>query len=110
MSESRAIYGSNTGLLSDFSEPLRPALHLVEKNGSDEAGLLLLQFVAAFAHPDYMCNLAMLEPLPIEHKEAALEFFEFCLTSGLSADERAALLRFVEARLAQTPRGAARPR
>ena len=110
MSEPRAIYGSNTGLLSDFPEPLRPALHLVEKNRSSEAGLLLLQFVAAFAHPDYMCNLAMLESLSLEHREAALELFEFCLTSGLSADERAALLRFVEARLAQPLRDATRPR
>lgn len=108
MSEHRPIYGANTAVLSHFPEPVRASLRLIEKNPSNEAALVLLQFVASFVHPDYVCNLAMLDALPIEYKEAALELFEFCLTSGLSLDEQGDILRFVEPYLVQSL-GAPRP-
>lgn len=63
MSEHRPIYGANTAVLSDFPEPVRATLHLIQKNPSDEA---------------------------------ALELIEHSLTSGFTADEQGALLRFLE--------------
>ncbi|CAJ0903149.1 hypothetical protein R20233_04894 [Ralstonia sp. LMG 32965] len=96
MSEHRPIYGANTAVLSDFPEPVRATLHLIQKNPSDEAALTLLQCAASAAHPDYHFNLAMLSALPIEYKEAALELIEHSLTSGFTADEQGALLRFLE--------------
>lgn len=35
MSEHRPIYGANTAVLSDFPEPVRATLHLIEKNPSN---------------------------------------------------------------------------
>ena len=96
MSQRRQMYGSNTALLSDFPEPLRSTLQLIEKKPSNEAGLILLQCAASAAHPDYLCSLTMLSALPIEYKEAALEMIEYSLTSGLTVEEQSALLRFVE--------------
>lgn len=108
MSEHRPIYGANTAVLSDFPEPARVALHLIEKNPSNEAALILLQCAASAAHPDYLFSLAMLSALPIEYKEAALELIEHSLTSGFTVDEQSALLRFVEPMMAtalRAPRG-----
>ena len=96
MSESRPIYGANTAVLSDFPEAARATLHLIEKNPSSEASLILLQCAASAAHPDYLFSLAMLSALPIEHKEAALALIEHSLTSGFTVTEQSALLRFVE--------------
>ena len=79
MSEHRPIYGANTAVLSDFPEPVRATLHLIEKNPSNEAALILLQCAASAAHPDYLFSLAMLSALPIEYKEAALELIEHSL-------------------------------
>lgn len=108
MSEHRPIYGANTAVLSDFPEPVRATLHLIEKNPSNEAALILLQCAASAAHPDYLFSLAMLSALPIEYKEAALELIEHSLTSGFTVDEQSALLRFVEPFMAtalRAPRG-----
>ena len=87
---------ADTALLSRFSEELRPTLQLIQKNPSSEVGSVLVQYVAAFVHPDFVCNLAMLDALPEDAKVASLAFFEFCLTHGLSIEEQGALLAFVQ--------------
>lgn len=87
---------ANTALLSGFSEKLRPTLQLIQKNASGEVGSVLVQYVAAFVHPDFVCNLALLDALPEDAKVASLAFFEFCLTQGLSIEEQGALLAFVQ--------------
>ena len=78
-----------------FPAPLRSALRLIENNATCEESRVLLLFTASFAHVDFVCNLAMLEMLPTEYKKAALDMFVHCLTSGLSIQERGALLEFI---------------
>lgn len=96
---------ANTALLSGFSEELRPTLQLIQKNPSSEVGTVLVQYVAAFVHPDFVCNLAMLDALPEAAKVASLAFFEFCLTHGLSIEEQGALLAFIQPHIVTTLRG-----
>lgn len=96
MSEKRAIYGVNSSVLNDLPEPVQVALHLIGKNPSDDASLVLLQVVASIVHPDYLCNLASLGALPAEHREVALDLVRCCLSGDLSLDEQSAVLRFVE--------------
>lgn len=96
MSEHRPTRDTNTGVLSAFPEAARATLRLVEKNPSSEASLILLQFAASAAHPDYLCSLAMLSSLPVEYKKAALELTEYSLTCGFTVGEQSALLRFLE--------------
>ncbi len=96
MSEHRLIYSANTAVLNNFPEAVRTTLHLIEKNPSNEAALILLQCVVSAAHPDYVFSLAVLATLPTEYKKAALELIEYSLTSGFTVDEQSALMRFVE--------------
>lgn len=104
MSEHREVYGADRAVLSDFPEAVRASLHLVKKNPSNEAGLILLQCVASAAHPDYLFNLAMLSSLPEEYKKAAFELVEWSLTIGLTVDQKAAILRYVEPMLISSMR------
>ena len=90
------------GVLSAFPAELRSTLQLIEKNASNEFGLVLVQFVGAFAHPDLVCNLDMLAKLPKPMRQASAEFFRYCLEPGLTVDAQGALLAFV--RPAMTPR------
>ena len=99
------IPNANTALLSAFSEELRPTLQLIQKNASGEVASVLVQYVAAFVHPDFVCNLAMLDLLPEAAKVAALAFFNFCLTQGLSIEEQGALLAFIQPYIVSTLRG-----
>lgn len=85
-----------------FPEPLRPLIQQTVENFTDETGRLFLQFMAAFAHPDYMCNLSMFETLPNHFKKAATDFFEFCVLNGLSSEQRNALLRLSETCIKQS--------
>jgi hypothetical protein len=108
MCEPRPTCNANAGVLSDFPEAVRATLHLIGKNPSSEASLILLQFAASAAHPDYLFSLAMLSALPIEHKKAALELTEYSLTCGLTVSEQSALLRFVEPLMATALRAPSR--
>lgn len=95
MSESTQIYGSNAAALSAFPEPVRATLHLIEKNRSIEVAQTLTHFVASFVHPDFVCNLADFQHLDEGVKRAAKEFFEFCLTQGLTVEEQGAILAWI---------------
>jgi len=95
MSESSPIYGPNAASLSAFPEPVRATLQLIEKNRSIEVAQTLTHFVASFVHPDFVCNLADFQHLDNEVKQAALEFFEFCLTQGLTVEEQGAILGWI---------------
>lgn len=86
----------NPGVLSAFPEPVKAILHLIEIKPSGDVSLYLLQYVASFVHPDCVCNLAMLDALPDDAKQAALSLFQFCLHNGLSIDEQGAILRFIQ--------------
>lgn len=99
MGEKSVINGVMAEHLARFAEPLRPVLALAEKNQGNDKGLLLLSFVGAFAHPDFVCNLAMLDTLPPAEKSAVIGFFDFCVTRGLAIDECAALVDFVNTRI-----------
>ena len=108
MSESSPIYAANAGPLSVFPEPVRATLHLIEKNRSAEVAQTLTHFVAAFVHPDFVCNLVDFQHLDNEVKEAALEFFEFCLSQGLTVEEQGAILVWITPHM-QRHLGAGKP-
>lgn len=95
MSESSPIYGPNAASLSAFPEPVRATLHLIERHPSIEVTQTLTHFVASFVHPDFVCNLADFQHLDNDVKQAALEFFEFCLTQGLAMEEQGAILGWI---------------
>lgn len=109
MTERRAHYGAAGAVPAAVPDPARETLRLIVRNPDEEAAGLLLQYAASLAHPDYVCSLALLDALPIEYKEAALELFEYHLTSGFSPEERGAILAALEPYLAR-PLGASRPR
>lgn len=96
MTETRSSYLSTADNLIGFAEEVRPVLrHISYKPKSESAGILV-QFVASIVHPDFVCNLAMMDHLAPEAKEAALKMFQFCLKTGLSIDEQGAILAFVQ--------------
>lgn len=109
MTERRASYGAPHPVLESIPDQARETVRLIVRNPDDEAAGLLLQFAAALVHPDYVCSLAQLDALPIEHKQAVLELFEYHLTSGFSPEARGALLRALLPYLAR-PLGASRSR
>lgn len=86
----------NASVLSDFPEPLRPTLRLIAESRSGEICESLVQYVAAFVHPDMVCNLAMMESLPEDAKKAAAAFFDYCLFNGLTIEQQGQLLAFVQ--------------
>ncbi len=108
MSEPRAIYDANTAVLSDLPESARAAAHLVEKNANTDAGLILVQCMAAVSHPDHVVSLAMLGALPKEHKQAALELITYGLTYGYTLSEQSAMHGFVQPIIARAARLAPR--
>lgn len=89
---------------SDLPAPLQATLQLIAGKPDAESSQQLLQFAASFAHPDYVCNLAMLGALPAEHKAAAREMFDFALTSEFTLEHQVALLHFVHPYLMLGPR------
>lgn len=97
--------GANADALSRFPEQLRPALQLIQNHPSNDVAVVLVQYVAAFVHPDFVCNLAMMDSLPSEAKAASLAFFEFCLNKGLTNEDRRALLAFIQPHIVATLRG-----
>lgn len=64
MSKHRQIYGANTAVLSDFPEPLRETLRLIEKNPSNEAALELIEhsLTSGFTVDEQSALLRFLEP------------------------------------------------
>lgn len=95
MSEASPIYGTASAELATFPEPMRAALHLIQSHPAGDAGRALLHFVAAFVHPDFVCNLADFGHLDNDVKQAALELFEFALSQGMTVDEQGAVLRWL---------------
>lgn len=81
---------------------LLPALEFIERHPSGEAGVAMTQYVASFAHPDMVCNLAMMEALPADARESALAFFSYCLGTGLTIEEQGELLRFIQPWIVRT--------
>lgn len=108
MPESRAIYGASASL-AVFPEAVRPVLHLIERGESVEARPVLVSFVAALIHPDFVCNLVDVAKLGDAERAATREVFEFCLGEPLSVELRAQLQQWL---LPHLVRGAAdsRPR
>lgn len=99
MTERRAIYGGDQALLAELPEALGPALHLIDKHGSTEAGAELVQMLASAADPDYICNLSTLAMLPSPYKEAALVAIEHVLSTGLDLSQQSRLLALLRPRL-----------
>ncbi|WP_459203494.1 hypothetical protein ACQVRV_00115 (plasmid) [Ralstonia pseudosolanacearum] len=90
---------ANRALLSDFPGPVQAVLHLVDEKPLGEASLILVQMLASAAHPDYLCSVSTLASLPEPHKAAALDLLQLCLTTGMTIEQRAALLRLVQPRM-----------
>lgn len=103
MSEPLAYYGADAGALSGMPEPMRPVLAYVSSHPRTDAGAALLHFVASLVHPDFVCNLALLDQLPAEARDAMLIAFEHCLSQGLTIEEQGAVLAWVQPRLSQLP-------
>jgi len=100
MSESRQPYAVNNAPGCDLPDDLKLALQLVKKNAASDEGKIALQCLASAAHPDYVCNLAMLASLPPAYREALRAFLNYCLSPGLSTAQQGAVLRIVEPLLA----------
>ena len=96
---------ANTALLRRFPDRLRATLQLIQNNRSCEVTFSLVQYVVSFVHPDYEIDISLLDDLPILAKQAALEFFEHCLSTGLTIEEQGALLAFVQPHIMATLRG-----
>lgn len=67
-----------------------------------ETAVALSNFVAAFVHPDYVCNLADVQNVPDDAKASALAFFEYCMRVGLSVEEQGAILTWLQPYLHRT--------
>lgn len=96
---------SESGDFDRLPDKLRPTLELIERPSSADDAIALVQYVAAFVHPDMVCNLAMMEALPPDARQAALDFFEHCMTVGLSIEDQSILLRFIQPYIMATLRG-----
>lgn len=83
-------------VLSDFSEPVRAVLTLVEKNGLNESSISLVLCAASIGHPDHVVSLANLALIPAEYKKAALDLIKHALSVGLTQNEQAELLNWSE--------------
>lgn len=103
MSEGRALYGEHTAVLKSYPEPLRPLLHEIDRSRTPGRRLTLANYLAAFVHPDYLCNLAALDLLDTDAKIAAMDAFEYCLAQGLTLEEQGALLGWLAPYLADSP-------
>ncbi len=95
MTEARKPYDANTALLSHFPEAVRGSLHLIEKNGLNEVGVAVTNFVASFVHPDFVCNLADFQHVDHDVKSAVLEFFQYCLDEGMSVETQGQILAWI---------------
>lgn len=69
---------------------------MIADRRSDAICESLVQYVAAFVHPDMVCNLTMMESLPEDVKRASAAFFEYCLFNGLTIEQQGQLLAFVQ--------------
>lgn len=95
MPEASPIYGATSAELVTFPEPMRAALGLIQAQPGGDASRALLSFVAAFVHPDFVCNLADFAHFDNDVKQAALDVFEFALTQGMTLEEQGAVLRWI---------------
>lgn len=90
-----------SAVLQRLPEALRPALHAILARPKSDAALILAQFVASFVHPDFVCNLSLLDALPAENKQAALAFFNYCLNAGMTLEEQGDVLRLIQPHMAR---------
>ena len=105
MSQTPAPYCANTAALGGFPESVRPILRLIQNKPTGDVTAILVQYVASFVHPDFVCNLAMMDHLPIEAKKAALEMFTFCLSNGMTIEDQGAILAFIQPFIVSALRG-----
>ena len=87
---------AHVDLPADFPAQAVGLLRSLAEARDYETAVALSNFVAAFVHPDYVCNLADLRHLPDDAKQAAREFFAFCLHDGLTLQEQGQILLWVQ--------------
>lgn len=87
---------TNSLQTSDFPDPVKAILHLASEKPLGEASQVLVHCLASAVHPDFLCNVATLATLPTSHRAAALELLTYCLTTGLTVQQRCALLQIVQ--------------
>lgn len=92
----RTAYFSTVTGFEELDDDIQHVLSLIAVKPSNEAAGILVQFVASIVHPDFVCNLAMMDKLPAQAKEAAVRMFQYCLKTGLSIEEQGAILAFVQ--------------
>lgn len=85
-----------TDILRSLPEPLQPLLSLLLATKEQDLKNCLLQFVAAFSHPDMVCNLADIQNMPQPVKTALVQFFLYCLNYGLTMKEQAHVDLFIQ--------------
>lgn len=88
-------------ITADFSAEVRGMVQAIEKNGSNEVAQILVQYMAAFVHPDMVCNMSLMLRLPESDKKACTDFFEYCLRTGLTIEQQGEILRFLRPHLAK---------
>lgn len=81
---------------ADFPECARQLVAMIANRAKTEIGDQLVQFLAAFVHPDYVCNLSMMDKLPEAEKAVCSAFFSQFLTDGLSVAQASQLAAFLQ--------------
>jgi hypothetical protein len=73
----------------------RSLLRSIADKPTSDRSLILVQYLASFVHPDYVCNLSMLDYLSPEDKIDVMDFFQHFLSSGMSIEEQGSILRYI---------------
>ena len=94
---------SRQNFIDNCPPEISRVLDLIDSSSNDEAGQLLTQYVASFVHPDMVCSLAMMERLPENYKDAAVQFFQYCLHTGLTAGQVGDVYQFLVPHLLTSP-------
>lgn len=79
-------------------QPFADALAALDAS-IDSRSESLLDVLASIVHPDMICSLFDVCALEPDLKQLALECIDFALTSGLTAEQSAALYAVVEPRI-----------
>lgn len=63
-------------------------ISLIEENQGNEVGQLLAELVAAFVHPDMVCNLSGIDMFDAPTRSVVREFFVFCINGGVTFQDK----------------------
>ncbi|MBN6738891.1 hypothetical protein H7F06_29140 [Burkholderia multivorans] len=86
-------------MVRTLPQPFVDALAVLDA-GIDSRTESLLDVLASIVHPDMICSLFDVCALEAEAKRVALRCIDYALTSGLDAEQSAALFAVIEPKIA----------